>query len=97
MNDITNKINEQTQHLVDLLVQRREYEASHHANNHGSIFVGYVADQRPDKRAFHFVSGTGRDDSDIDPVAVKVLTAIYAKQPKGENSETPKVINHNRT
>ena len=57
-----------------------------------SIFIGYVANQRPNKRTYHFVSGnrSGKIVGDIDPTAVKVLSALYATLPLLDEKEREK-------
>ena len=51
----TNDIKTKAEELVDLLVKRREHEASQRTggmNDDRSIFVGYLAERRPNKRAY---------------------------------------------
>ena len=55
-----------------------------------SVFIGYVANQRHNKKTYHFVSGR---NSDIDPAAVKVLDALYAALPLLDDTQREKKTN----
>ena len=88
------KIKEKTKELVDLLISKRQHEATmivptDTTTEMKSVFIGYLADKRPNKRSYHFVSG--RTD-DMDPVAVDILSALYATHPRFEHQEEPRKI-----
>ena len=93
MHAIQTQIDAKTQELVELLVTKRGYQANKvtsHDKNTKSIFVGYVANHRPNNRSYHFIAGGS--NADIDPTAVKVLSALYATQPLLGNKKKNKVI-----
>ena len=88
----TEEIETATDDLVTLLIRRREHEATkidNTENEEKSTFVGFVVEKRPNKRSYHIMAGT---NSEIDPIAVKLLSALYATQPLTGNNKKPKVI-----
>ena len=92
MENLETQIKTKIDALVDLITKRREHESaiqSDMSNEKQSLFVGYAIDQKHNQRSYHFVAG---QHNALDPLAVQLLTALYATQPKYGNKKTPKVI-----